>query len=704
MNRLGIKSPRGLVAFAALAGCLVTAAVAAITGAGGLFAAAGLLGCGCDLLLHRTEPGLMTRLGRLHIGETLRFELRCVLLLLLLGRLHLTGPIGLAAAMTLVLCLLGGQALHAAIRTLIRRRRRLAVVTRNIDLRRLGISDRPPRRLTEWPGQRMLTYELVALLGLTVSLGTEDARWVVAGLALAAGGCLVTVLALVPYLVRAIRMPGPAQVLAEVDAWLIRHRPETVLYFSGSRDSAYQVNMWLETLAALPTPSLVLLRERHLVEELAPTPLPVLCVPSAVHLMNLDLSSVRVALYPANVGKNIHLLRVPTMQHIFLGHGDSDKIASVNPYSKVYDQVWVAGEAGRRRYAEAAVGVRDADIVEVGRPQLDGVRVADGDRAPAPIPTVLYAPTWEGWTDEPGNTSLTSAGEHLVRQLLESERPVRVLYKPHPFTGSRSPAALAAHERVVALIGAANERRAAGPLAQEPEDRTAARAEAARELAELNRRIAALEARLHRADADEAMLTRDSAEPDPAVQAEAEELRQQWHRAHWAAAPPWLHQVVQGPAPTLYQCFDQADLLIGDISSVVSDFIASLKPYALTDTAGLGEAEFRRQFTAARAAYLLDPDASGTDHLLRPLFDPAHDELRTARHELREFLLGPAHPPSVQRFAEAVASAAARGEEVNRLRELQTIREGELDEHQGQRRRPGAQHGEDGHGRVGLLP
>ncbi|MET7901235.1 hypothetical protein ABZS86_07070 [Streptomyces sp. NPDC005355] len=709
MNRLGIKSPLGLAAFAVMAGCLVTMAVAAITGAGGVFAAAGLAGFGCDLLLHRTEPGLMSRLGRLHVGETLRFELRCVLLLLLLGRLHVTGPIGLAAAMTLVLCLLAGQALHAAIRTLIRRRRGLAVATRNIDLRRLGISDRPPRRLTEWPGQRMLAYELSALLGLTASLVTGDARWVVAGLALGAGSCLVTVLALVPYLVQAIRLPGPARVLAEVDAWLIRHRPETVLYFSGARDSAYQVTMWLKAVAALRSPSLVILRERQLLEVLGPTALPVLCVPSAVHLMNLDLSSVRVALYPANVGKNIHLLRVPTMQHVFLGHGDSDKIANVNPYSKVYDQVWVAGEAGRQRYAEAAVGVEDAHIVEIGRPQLDGVRVAGCDHAPVPFPTVLYAPTWEGWTDEPGNTSLTLAGEHIVRRLLESERPVRVLYKPHPFTGRRSPEARAAHQRIVALIGAANERRTADPIGEETEDERALRAEAARCRAELTKRIAALDARLRRDHADEAMLTRDSAEPDPALPAEADALHEQWHQAHWAAAPPWLHQVVEGAAPALYPCFDQADLLIGDISCVVSDFIATLKPYALTDTAGLGEEEFRRQNTAARAAYLLDTEAVGVDHLLQLLFDPARDELRPARHELREFLLGPATPPSIQRFNDAVDALVAKGEAVIRLRELHTrelhpIREGALDEHQGQRGRPGASHGEDGHGRVDLVP
>ncbi|WP_247617687.1 hypothetical protein [Streptomyces sp. MK37H] len=727
MNRLGIESPRGLVAFAALTGCLVTMAVAALTGAGGVFAAAGLAGCGCELLLHRTAPGLMTRLGRLHMGATSRFEFRCVLLLLLLGRLHVTGPIGLAAAMTLVLCLLAGQALHAALTTLIRRRRALAVAARNIDLRRLDISDRPPRRLTEWPGQRILVYELSALLGLTASLTTGDARWVVAALTLAAGSSLITVVALVPYLVRATRrLPGAAEVLAEVDAWLIRHRPRTVLYFSGPRERADQVTRWLGPVAALHTPSLVILRERELLEALEPTPLPVLCVPSAAHLSQLDLSGVRVALYPANTGRNIHLLRIPTMQHVFLAPGDGDETAAVDPYSKVYDQVWVAGEAGRRRYVQAAVGVEEADIVEIGRPQLDGLRVAGAGHAPAstptPLPTVLYAPTRD-----------LAAGEPIVRALLESERPVRVLYRPHPPTGHRSPEDHAAHRRIVALIQAANERRAAEALAanavgkgtfaaealgadalaaealgadalaaealgadavvtpdaigEEPDDAQAPhtdathtdtphtealRTEAARHRAELTKRIAALDARLRRADADEAMLTRDRAAPDPALLTEAEGLRREWHQAHWAASPPWLHQVIEGDTPTLHSCFDQADVLIGDPSDVVGDFLATLKPYALTVPAGVGEEEFRRQNVMARAAYPLGPGASGMQNLLRPLFDPSLDELRTARREVKELLLGPATPPSIQRFTDAVDALAEKGEAVVRLRDLHT--------------------------------
>lgn len=160
--------------------------------------------------------------------------------------------------------------------------------------------------------------------------------------------------------------------------------------------------MWLETMEQMEARPLILLRERTILEKMAPTSVPVICVPGGIHLMNLDLSMVRVALYCANVGKNIHLLRVPTMKHVFIGHGDSDKAASVNPFTKAYDEVWVAGRAGRDRYAIADVGIRDEDVVEVGRPQL--APIAAGQDAPPRdrIPTVLYAPTWEGWDDNPG--------------------------------------------------------------------------------------------------------------------------------------------------------------------------------------------------------------------------------------------------------------------------------------------------------------
>jgi CDP-glycerol glycerophosphotransferase (TagB/SpsB family) len=41
---------------------------------------------------------------------------------------------------------------------------------------------------------------------------------------------------------------------------------------------------------------------------------------------------------------------------------------------------------------------------------------------------------------------------------------------------------------------------------------------------------------------------------------------------------PGTHRVVVGSRPSLYECFNQADFLIADISSVVSDFIESQNP------------------------------------------------------------------------------------------------------------------------------
>src|SRR3954452_10211385 len=293
------------------------------------------------------------------------------------------------------------------------------------------------------------------LLIVALGLGWADGAW--GGLAPAAVvmalGALPFGLALVPQLLALHRLPSDELRLRAAHEAVGRLGPVAILHFSGGTASVYQVNMWLQTMERLERPVLVLLRERRYLPELAATSAPVLCLPFSADLMNFPMPSARVALYVANVGRNIHLLREPGLMSAFIGHGDSDKTASFNPATKVYDEVWVAGEAGRQRYLRARVGVRDEDIVLVGRPQLAPIQEAAPRPAGTPF-TVLYAPTWESWVEDPYASSVKTLGPAIVQTLLATPG-VRVVFKPHPLTGTVDPAAGEASRRIVELIAAA---------------------------------------------------------------------------------------------------------------------------------------------------------------------------------------------------------------------------------------------------------
>ncbi|MCT2590891.1 hypothetical protein LHJ74_13385 [Streptomyces sp. N2-109] len=613
-----------------------------------------------DHYLHRRGSPLLGQLGKLRAGLSMRFLVRQLILVLLLSRMDLAeDPI----AYTAIACFLlfyGLQAPHTALTTLLRTRRRMPVITRNIDLSALRIADAPRKVLTRRAAEKMQHLDIPAVAGVLAAAETGESDYAYAGMAVSLGLALLYLAAQAWCLRKGRLAPDTDTALEWFDNWLRGYGPTTVLYFSGSAASTYQVNMWLETMEKLEGRPLVIVRERHTLNDLGSTAVPVACVPSAVHLMNMDLTMVRVALYPANVGKNIHMLRVPTMKHVFIGHGDSDKIASVNPYSKVYDEVWSAGKAGRDRYELAGVGVRDDSIVEVGRPQLAPIRGAR-HRAPEVIPTVLYAPTWEGWTDDPGNTSILLAGENIVRRLVEAPRPVRVLYKPHPFTGTRAPEAGAAHRRIVALLEEAAGKRAADPRWSAEQARCeAGHAQARAQLADAEARLAALTARIGRA-ADEAQTARDAL-ADPAREAEIKSVRQEWNDAFWRSFGWWEHRVITGSRPALYDCFNESDGMVSDISSVVSDFIASGKPYAVTDSAGLGVVEFRRQNTAVRAAVILSNEAGEIGVLTDAIADPSADPLAGHRAQLKSYLLGPEEPSSIEQFNRAIRELSAKAE------------------------------------------
>ncbi|MEU0490620.1 glycerophosphotransferase [Nocardiopsis sp. NPDC006139] len=600
------------------------------------------------LLLHRMHE-LAKLIQQIRLGITPRALLRQLLVLGLLITTTSATSTGIGMVLLAFLLLFGLQLVAGIAARLLRVERKLPIVTRNIDLTALNIPDSPPMPLVREPMSRLLPLDAFLVFGVVGYVALGSAWIVAAGAVLTLGITVLGLLMLAWHIRRARAIPSPERVMEFTQSWLDSYRPEVILYFSGSADSTYQVNMWLDTMARLPRRGIIVLRERAIAAQLAPTAVPVLCVPTSTDLMALDFGPARVALYPANTGKNIHMLRNPMIKHVFIGHGDSDKIASVNPFSKVYDEVWTAGRAGLDRYVRAQVGVRTDEVVEVGRPQLDSIRT---DTAPNAVRTVLYAPTWEGWTDEPGNTSLIDAGPALIAGLLKAEPRVRVLYKPHPFTGIRSGRARRAHQKIVALLEAAN--KAAGHSERDT-----------RELAALDRRLAAFDD--DRGATDEAHNSREEGKADPALIEELAALTEEWHRVYWEGQPDTAHLVIQGPRPSLYSCFNQADLLISDISSVVADFVATEKPYAITNCEGITHDEFRVKHPTSSAAYLLDPDGTGLDTALAAVHLDGADEMEERRRELRTYLLGPSDTSSMSRFTAAVDDLYERAAELRPL-------------------------------------
>ncbi|MFF4619755.1 CDP-glycerol glycerophosphotransferase family protein [Nonomuraea jabiensis] len=570
---------RRLIVIAALLGCYPTLLLSALWPAPVVFGAVAALSYAVEYAASRAARPLPELLGRIHLGVTLRFAARETMALLLVARMAGVDSPWFVALASGIFAIHVVRAGHTALALRLKGTlSRMPVTTRNLDVSALRIPKMPPPFLRDSRSVRFLYLDALPVVGAAV--GAVPAA-IGAGLAVLLG--TAGALALIPYVRRATPLTDKARVLAVVGEQVEKYRPEVILYFSGATAAAYQARMWLPTLERISRRAIVVLRERGMANHLDATTLPMLCIPSAADLMSFRaLSSAKLCLYVSNVGRNVHMLRIPTLRSAFLNHGDSDKEASFNPFSRVYDEVWVAGPAGRDRYRRARVGVRDESIHEVGRPQLEGIST-EGPQLP--YRTVLYAPTWEGWNDDLFHTSLITMGPRIVRALLDHRPRVRVIYKPHPLTGHRDRSAIRAHRKIVAMIEAA-------------------------ELAKSKAR----------------------------------------HPSRATGETPRIeHLIVTGPEPHLYDCFNQCDLLISDISSVVADFLASEKPYAVTNVAGLDERAFHERYPSTEAGVLIGEDLAGLAEFL-----DGEDTLARARIKLRSHLFGAEYPDALTRFDAAV--------------------------------------------------
>jgi len=610
-------------------------------------------------------PFLAWATNRLGVGPSWRGVVRAVAALVLVERGDV-GPRWFVTAFVALAVVVLLRTIGVALAELVQRQRKMPVVTRGLPLASVQIPRAPHpllgRHLHEVLGCPDVL--LVAGAGVAVLADTFAALVVGAVATILVLAAAVGALAWASFaMLRLTKLRFTAAVQEALDAL----SPEVALYFGGRPDTLYQLETWIEAVERLEIPAVVILRDRETLMRLGPTRLPVLCIERSMVLMGLPLPRLRVALYVAHATNNLHMLRRSGVRHVFLGHGDSDKSVTTNPFLRAYDEIWVAGPAARDRFTSAGLNLDHVRILEIGRPQLDALtrleRLREATPRPAytagvateatPTPTgdgrgpagkspltVLYAPTWEGYGDEPYQSSLARGGVALVRMLL-AQPDVRIIYRQHPLTGSRDPAVARAHQEILQLLGA--------PVPPEPvapaepyvgarDDLEVAGSPVYTSRAE---QVAALDiwASQHLAPAGPSTASTSSVAGAPAASA-----RQ--------------HVIAPGPYFSVYACFAAADVLLCDVSSLITDFLATGRPYGVTNPGGLSAEDFARRYPSSRGGYLVSMDGRGLESLLeagRGGADPAASE----RVTLRVRLLGPADPPPLERMRAAIRPQVA---------------------------------------------
>lgn len=239
----------------------------------------------------------------------------------------------------------------------------------------------------------------------------------------------------------------------------LSERGRIAVYFPDSRVNLYQLRGWYEPLAELAKvwPVVILSRSSSATDVLLDeSPLPVEYVSSVSDIESaLDRHDIQIVLYVNQNTRNFQMMRYGKRWHVFINHGESDKVYMTTNQFKAYDYALVAGDAAKSRLKRA---LWDYDVNKrallIGRPQTDHYS-HEVPYTPDERIVVLYAPTWEGDRAAAAYGSVLTHGVTLVEQLLKSGR-YRVIYRPHPRTGVIDPAYGAASRRIISAIAEAN--------------------------------------------------------------------------------------------------------------------------------------------------------------------------------------------------------------------------------------------------------
>lgn len=226
---------------------------------------------------------------------------------------------------------------------------------------------------------------------------------------------------------------------------------EYVVYY-GEKQSKSHYDMWNPVFAERPNSYVSIVRYTDSWWPLneAPNIYPISSI-NQIEPLFARMPNLKAVFYPANNGVNMQAVRNNDLTHVFLGHGDSNKASSANKVFRLYDEVWVAGQAHLDRFERVSGNYSALSFHVVGQPWMRDWLNALPNYAPADRTAWGYFPTWRGYYKNTNYSSLDHTAEiAAVAQNLLGDAGHGFL-KLHPWSAESDVAAV---EEVV-LGGAA---------------------------------------------------------------------------------------------------------------------------------------------------------------------------------------------------------------------------------------------------------
>lgn len=155
---------------------------------------------------------------------------------------------------------------------------------------------------------------------------------------------------------------------------------------------------------------------------------------------DIDNLEKGIVFYPFNAQSNCRAVANRNLIHIFITHGESNKVASVKPILRIYDYIITAGQAGIDRLLSNNIFTQnDVDmgrIIRMGDTFIGRTGLSPKGQGKQAI---FYAPTWEGGTESENYSSLSYVNQ-ISDILITTSKKMNIndiVIKPHPNTGHR---------------------------------------------------------------------------------------------------------------------------------------------------------------------------------------------------------------------------------------------------------------------------